>query len=355
VVGNGKNVIKLSWGRFYHNPGPDNAADYNPVRNLNFTFAWNDLNRDRLFTDNELGAFVSSSGSSSDFVDANLGHPVTDDMSVFFERELIPNLGARAGFVYKRSNNLFEDIEVARVASLYTDRRTFTDPGPDGLNGTADDGGSFTVFDIPAGVTIPASVSRLETPEENKATFKTVEFMVNKRMTNRWSLMVAAHYLWANDDLYGKPENPNEEIYNRYDFTNWALKVVGSYQAPFGIVITPLVRHQSGDPIRRRVDVALRTGTFEYTAEAFGKYRVDNPTIVDTRVEKRFTIAAGHRLGLFFDGFNLTNSNAAEAADSVTGRRNTTIDGQSVSYAQFMRPTAILNPRVFRIGVKYDF
>jgi hypothetical protein len=174
-------------------------------------------------------------------------------------------------------------------------------------------------------------------------------------MTNRWSLMVSAHYLWANDDLYGKPENPNEEIYNRYDSTNWALKFVGTYQAPFGIVVTPLIRHQSGDPIRRRINVSLRTGTFDYTAEAFGKYRVDNPTIVDTRIEKRFNIAAGHRLGLFLDAFNLTNSNAAEAVDSLTGRRTTPIDGVSVAYPQFMRPTAILNPRVYRFGVKYDF
>lgn len=355
VLGDGKNVIKLAWGRFYHNPGPDRAEDYNPLRNLNFTFAWNDLNRDRSFTDNELGAFVSSSGSSADFVDPNIGHPTTDDMSIFFERELMANLGARVGFVYKRSNNLFEDIEVARAAGLYTDRRTFADPGPDGLSGTADDGASFTVFDIPAATTIPASVSRLETPDENFARYKTIEFMVNKRMTNRWSLMVAAHHLWANDNLFGKPENPNEEIYNRYDFTNWAVKVVGTYQAPFGIIVTPLLRHQSGDPMRRRVDVALRSGTFDYTAEGFGKYRVDNPTIVDTRVEKRFGLPGGNRIGVFFDGFNLTNSNAAEAADSVTGRRTTTVGGQSVSYPQFMRPTAILNPRVYRFGFKYEF
>jgi Carboxypeptidase regulatory-like domain len=355
LLGDGKNVIKASWGRFYHNPGPDRAADYNPVRNINFTFAWNDLNRDRRFTDDELGAFVSSSGSSRDFVDPNVGQPWTDDMSLFVERELVPNLGARVGFVYKRSNHLYESIEQARVASLFTLARQEFDPGPDGLSGTADDGRPFTVYDIPAGVTLPANVNRLETPEENRSAYKTIEFMVNKRMTNRWSLMLAAHHLWADDTLWGKPEDPNEAIYNAYSFTNWAVKVVGTYQAPWSIVVTPLLRHQSGDPLRRRVDVALRSGTVQYTAEGFGKYRVDNPTILDTRLEKRFNLAAGHRIGLFFDAFNLTNSNAAESEDSVTGRRTTTVNGQRVEYAQFMRPTAILNPRVYRFGLKYDF
>jgi hypothetical protein len=275
-------------------------------------------------------------------------------MSVFFEREIVSNLGARVGFVYKRSNHLYEDIEVARVASMFTDRRTFLDPGPDGLNGTGDDGPAVTAFDIPAG-SIPASVERLETPEENYENFKTVEFMLNKRMTNRWSLMIAAHHMWGNDTLWGKPENPNEEIYNAYSFINWAFKVVGTYQAPWGVHVTPMIRHQSGDPQRRQHDLSLRSGTFEYTAEGFGKYRVDNPTIFDTRVEKRFQLAAGHRLGVFFDAFNITNSNAAEAADDITGRRTTTIDEQPFEYPQFMRPTAILNPRIYRFGLKYEF
>ena len=355
LFGNGKNVIKASWGRFYHNPGPDRVEDYNPVSALNFTFAWNDLNRDRLFTPNELGAFVSSQGNSADFVDENLGQPWTDDMSVFFEREVIANLGARLGFVLKRSNRLYEDIETARVGSLFTDQRAFADPGPDGLPGTSDDGPTFSLFDMPTGSTIPASVNRLETPEENKESYKTVEFMLNKRMTNRWSLMVAAHHLWANDTANGKIENPNEALYNEYSFTNWALKIVGTVQGPWNVVVTPLVRHQSGDPLRRLVRTTLRSGQFDYTAERHGTYRVDNPTIVDVRLEKRFTVRPGHRLGLFLDAFNLTNSNAAEAADDLTGRRTTVVGGVSVAYPQFLRPTSILNPRVYRFGVKYGF
>jgi hypothetical protein len=241
------------------------------------------------------------------------------------------------------------------VASLYTFARQISDPGADGLANTSDDGAPFTIFDIPAGVTLPPSLGRLETPEENSRRYKTLEFMVNKRMSNRWSLMVAAHHLWANDTVFGKPENPNEAIYSAYDFTNWAFKVSGTYRAPFDIVVTPLLRHQSGDPLRREVAVSLRSGTFDYIAEGYGKYRVDNPTIFDTRIEKRFSMPRGQRFGVFFDAFNITNSNAAEAADDNTGRRTTTVNGERVEYPQFLRPTAILNPRVYRFGLKYDF
>lgn len=179
--------------------------------------------------------------------------------------------------------------------------------------------------------------------------------MVNKRMSNRWSLMLAAHHLWANDTAAGKVENPNEALYTEYSFTNWAFKIVSTIEAPWGVMATPLLRHQSGDPLRRLMPTALRSGTFDYTAEGFGKYRVDNPTIFDVRLEKRFRMGNGHRFGVFLDGFNLTNSNAAEAADSITGRRTAIVKGVSVGYPQFMRPTAILNPRIYRFGVKYTF
>ena len=120
-----------------------------------------------MFTDNELGGFVTSSGSSSDFIDPDIGHPWTDDMTTSSsKRELMANLGARVGFVYKKSNHLSEDIETARVASLFHFARQELDPGPDGIRGNGDDGAPFTVFDIPTGVTLPASIeppSRLRT------------------------------------------------------------------------------------------------------------------------------------------------------------------------------------------------
>jgi hypothetical protein len=73
------------------------------------------------------------------------------------------------------------------------------------------------------------------------------------------------------------------------------------------------------------------------------------------RHARRKGIPARRRLGLFFDPFNITNSNAAQTLDNVTGRRTTTVDGASVEYQRFLRPTVILAPRVYRFGIKMDF
>jgi hypothetical protein len=60
-------------------------------------------------------------------------------------------------------------------------------------------------------------------------------------------------------------------------------------------------------------------------------------------------------LGLFFDGYNLTNSNASQSADSTVGRRNVTVDGVVYNYQRFLRPTGLLPARVFRFGINYNF
>jgi hypothetical protein len=98
--------------------------------------------------------------------------------------------------------------------------------------------------------------------------------------------------------------------------------------------------------------------TLNYEAENSGAYREDNITIFDARIEKRIRMAnlRGHELGLFFDVFNITNSNASQSADSTVGRRTVTLGtGERVEYARFLRPTGVLPPRIVRLGVKYLF
>ena len=46
----------------------------------------------------------------------------------------------------------------------------------------------------------------------------------------------------------------------------------------------------------------------------------------------------------------------SQSADNTVGRRTTTMpDGEVVNYARFMRPTGVLSPRIYRIGLRYTF
>lgn len=354
LFGDGKTTLKANWGRFYFNPG-NASGGINPVRGLSATFNWIDRNGDRLFSLDEFGTFVTASSPQGERHAPNLKDPYTDSMSVWFERELLPNIGFRAGYTFRTDGNSLQNVELARVYSLYTVQRTFADVGPDGLAGTADDGPSFIWYDIPNVPTPPASQSELRNRPEILATDRAVDFTVTKRMSNRWSLVTSYYFNWDRDRGY--PQNPNAERFNDSTVTNWNFKVSGTYLAPWGFVVTPSLRHQSGANHGRFVTTSGQSGqvvTGSYAAEAPNSYRHDNIWIYDARFERRFRFGS-RTISTFVDGYNLLNSNAAESRSTTTGMTTVTIDGVRTQINGFRRPTIVLSPRIFRFGIRFTY
>jgi hypothetical protein len=351
LFGDGRTTVKANYGRFYHNTGLA-GGDANPAQSISYTFNWNDVNGDRRFQMNEFGTFVSNTGGTSETISPDKKHSYSDNYSLWFERELMNNLGVRAGYTYRSDGNNAVAVQLTRLGSLYTDLRTFSDPGPDGTNGTADDGPPIQVYDIPQALLVPGMTEE-RTVDGVIVVDRAFDVTLTKRMSNRWSLQTNFLYNWDRDR--GFVQNPNQERFNDNTVTLWSWKLNGTWQAPLGIVVTPAVRHQSGDPLSRTVQITLRTGTLNYLAERTGDYREENVWIYDTRVEKRLTFDRNRTLGLFFDAFNISNSNAAQTQDNIVGRRTTTVNGQTVNYQRFLRPTSILAPRIFRFGVKVGF
>ena len=274
-----------------------------------------------------------------------------DDASLWFERQIVTDVGARVGFVYKAENNLWQLIDIGRPYDLWSVPFTVADPGPDGRAGTGDDG-TFTAYNMS---TVTVSKYQRQAPADRDQNYKSLELTLNKRMSHKWSLVGSFLYTSRNTKYVGHPQSPNEALNNNAHGTIWTLKLVGSYRAPYGITISPVLRHQSGDAIPRRVSVSTNGGTINMLAQPVGSYREDNIWIVDTRVEKQFTFGANRRVGVFFDLFNINNTNAAQDWDSITGLRTVTVDNAPASVARFRYPTTVLAPRVARFGVKFTF
>jgi hypothetical protein len=89
--------------------------------------------------------------------------------------------------------------------------------------------------------------------------------------------------------------------------------------------------------------------------DPYGSYNYQNIYLFDIRVEKQFTIHDRFHLGVFFDTFNIFNSNADQTQSTTTGVKTVTIDGTKYSTPLSLSPTAVLSPRVFRLGVKFAF
>jgi hypothetical protein len=174
-------------------------------------------------------------------------------------------------------------------------------------------------------------------------------------MSNRWSLNASYAYRWNRDNSTGyfgnttrgaqDVANPNDMINTdngRYDFGLWSAKINGTYDAPWGLRLTPALRLQSGQPYARTFLATLNYGTQRILTEPFGTRQQDNIILVDTRVEKVFKVAKSRTVSAFIDGYNLTNTNAAQNINWSSG-------------STFTTPTTILPPRLFRFGAKFDW
>jgi hypothetical protein len=253
------------------------------------------------------------------------------------------------GFVYKTEDNLFEPYQVNRPPSAYTVEFPFTDVGADGVRGTADDR-TITLHGMPSALQGQFPINQVITNSGQYGRYKTVEASLTKRYANRWSASVGGSYIIRNNfpasTTPAFPQTPDQP--GAYKRTSWDFKVTGSYDAPFGVRLSPVLRHQSGVNFAREISIPASAATpfglimpaTTYYADSPMDHREDNIWVFDVRAEKTLNLTGRMRLRGFFDLFNIANSHANETVTHTTG-------------SSYLRPTAILAPRTGRVGVRF--
>ena len=355
LSGDGRTVVKANYGFYWHNPGVGVASNANPNTTAKAgTYTWNDANGDRRWQPGEQGADpLSLVLRGAVRLDPNIKSPYSHEASVFFERQIGELTGVRAGFVYKTEDDLLSTehpivatYQPGRPLSAYSVPFPFVDIGPDGVTGTADDR-TVTLFGMPTaqGANFPTDAVVMNLTDAY-ARFKTVETSVTRRYGNRWSGQIGFGYTWTTDFPEGYPQNPNQA--GVYDRTGWGLKATGSYDAAWGIRLTPVLRHQSGVNFARQISVpgsaatpfGLTLPATTYYAEDASARREDNIWVFDVRAEKTISFTDRIRARAFVDFFNITNSHASETITRTTG-------------STFLRPANILAPFTTRLGLRF--
>ena len=363
LTGDGKTVLKGNWGRFYFNPGVNLADAVNVNTSDQYAdWNWTDSNGDRVYQEGEETTLIQRvGGTAGGRISDDIKNPYTDEASVFVERAIMTDLGVRVGYVWKKDSDGWQRDNANRPLSAFNVPVVIRDPGPDGTLGTSDDGADIPGFNLnPTNLALPSD-NLVSTIDGYEGTYKTFEISTNKRYGNRWSLNASYSFTWTEE--YGNiyfnqrfgtavpggsfshfgsfPQNPNERTLN--EFTNWAAKVSGTVDAGWGLRVTPVLKVQSGAPYGRTI-----TGAFNYNAsqillaEPIGTRRQENVSVLDFRVEKQLRFGAKARAGLFFDLFNVANS-------------NTNININWRSGAAFGKATTVIPPRIAKFGVKFDW
>ena len=370
VTGQGRTVAKAFFGRFYSNPSTVFVDDANPVSTVQLRYTFNDLDGDRVLTSGPCGEIWCSpelgplqrtiGGGGSRQVDPDLLFEFGQEASVSIEHELRLNLSVRANYVYKSVGNGWEEVDLERF-DQYTIPFLYQDAGDDNIAGTPDDQ-EILLHDRPAGIgserlwTNPVKYDGLEPYEGKVSTF---EVALNKRFSGRW-MFLTSYLVTKSDDfrnttqestnriqaartaiLYNWERNL-QEYYGRQDSTFWNFKVVGRYVFPIEVGLSTSFKLQSGYNYARSISARLpNAGTERIHASPIADNRAPNVGIWDIRVDYTFFLGTRGRFTIMGDVYNLLNANPV-------------VNFRAFSGSRYREVISLLDPRVFRVGVRFE-
>jgi hypothetical protein len=386
----GKNVAKASYSRYYEvmytgefadviNPNTINAVSASTGAGGLATFPWfGDLNGNGRVDDNEYNHSASVRFSpSANSIDPKLKDPKNDEIMFAYQRELANNWSLNVDWIERWFNDLTFNEEVGIPATAYTPQ-TFTDAGADNLAGTADDR-PITLYSV-----LPQYRGQNISFHTNFAgtqRYRAVELSVNKRMSSRWQMMTS--YVWSRLDgdllattgtLAGDPNNPNQVIPTQATGRGandqpHAFKLLGSYQAPYGITFGANYQALSGLPIDRTFRApgcsatvttgCLNQGATTVRADVRGTSRADFLNLLSVRADKGFRLGGQRRIGIVAEVHNVLNSSAGQSSyGSLTQSyaSQAAFDAARVAGSSYFgRVQEIVAPRVLKLGIKFDF
>ncbi len=355
LTGDGKTVVKGSYGRFNHQLGDNFSNAYNQNTLLTTTYRWHDRNGNADYDAGEVNLdisdpdnddFVNISGATNNILNPDLRLPYSIQAIASVERELLPNFGAKVSYIYFRDHDLYETYNVLRPYDAYTVQIPRQDPGADGTLGTGDDGSTVIVYDYPTAMRGSTFVGNKRLNRENQFDDSTqvLEVALTRRTVGRWGLMASGNVLFNHNWAAGIPQSPNDEYFNLNTTRDWQAKVTGNYDFPLGIatsasaVILNPVTLQRTNLFRNIPSASTVTLRMEERNRNLSKPR----TSFNARVAKFFSLQRFGRVGLTLEVFNVLNTSTAGSFSVASGQ----------TYGEIQ---SIDNPRILRFGALFEF
>lgn len=353
LTGDGKTVLKSSFGRYYL----AGISQYFNKANPNGQTYW----RYYLNSDWSLGRLYRLNTTASTQIDPDYKAPYLDEFIVGIQRELIPDLSLSINYIRKWDRNQIENIilEALDVEAIKNGEYNWMNYT---LVSAVDPFDGNTVSFYEQDVTLVTETAYITNPKPAKRNYNGLELILNKRFTNNWQMMASYTYakstgLIAGDysetsgarAYFNEPNSHINALGRLPGERRHQIKLLGTYQAPLGILISTYYRGFSGARYTRRIrsndlGLSLEQGTVTIYAEERGSRGLPWLHIWDMRIEKRFNFKDRFDLGIIFDAFNMLNLNTTTSVESI-----------SSSSAEFESVAGIMNPRVVRLGIRFSW
>ena len=345
MFGNGRTVVRGHYGRYFDGAKANYYNLVNPSDPLYGVYI------DSVTLEPLHEPYLLNPGTSIATVDDDLKQPRLDQFIIGFEHELFPNFSVGAHGIFRDNKDFIEDILInGEFAPI-----SVPDPGPDGVEGTADDTGrTLTFYDQ---ISDPAEDRFLVTnPDDAFRRYRGLELTANRRFKDRWMLQAS----WVISKITGNINNTSSTGNSvEYDDPNQdprlqpfregrlgrdnthIAKVLGAYQGPWGVMVSGAFFYTSGGTYTRLVRERLSQGSVDLFAEPRGSNRLDGQPKFDLKFQKEFPIADG-RLGITVESFNLFNNGAVDDRFARAG-------------SAYNQPQGLVAPRTWRFGGVFRF
>jgi len=373
LFGDGKTILRANFSMYADQLGSWVLTYTNPLVWREIDYDWTDLNGDGYPQRSELGDILWWTGlnpfGGGDPLDngtrfsSDLEAPITTEFLVGGEREILPNLSLSGTYVYRRySNAWWQDNDDGRDdnAGTLPDDAWLSNPWV--FAGTINQGGYSVDYYEPS--VDPSGTSTVQQRPDYYRVYQGIEITAVKRLSDKW--MASASFSWGDTKqhydsaaAYMDPsgiENLNGHSYAPQTggsgksaiFINsrWALKTSALYQFPYDINVSGYFSLREGFafPIRVRSGYRAHNAGRAYAyVEPLGSNHLPSLAMADLRVEKVFRLQDYGRLSLILDVFNVLNTN------TTLGKN------RNAWQSTFNQVTEIVNPRIFRFGVRYQF
>lgn len=353
-------VAKASFGQYNDLYRDADVGNFNGNSQSDVIFRWTDPNNDHKYNPGEVNLalngpdFISITAASNRKVNPDLRQPLTTEATASFERELMSNLGARVGYVYRQriDTYTFAGVNVLRPRSAYNIPLTRRDPGPDGILGSPDDGGNVTLYDYSAAYRGAAFVRNVQVNADTVEKYHTLEAAINRRLVGKWmasaSGFIVKNHRWLEKDF----ATPNDDPFPLDQTWGWGMNLSGMYRLPADIRLAVFLQAKNGVRGQRTTrftavdpDGGLRLtqlASVTLRMEEYGAQSTPAITSANLRISKDLAMGRGRRIAFDVDLFNALNSGVPTNIVWLSGP----------SYGAI---NEVLSARIVRFGMRVSF
>lgn len=315
-------------------------------------------------------------------VDDSVGSYYINEVLVTLEREILPDFGAALDFTYRKFTNSnwnlrWDGSDKSTIESKDTYVQAGTVPshvGPISMKEAAGKpyylwkAGYFNYY-----------FRYLTQRPDFYQDYMGLELRLTKRMSNKWMMNASAtlqtekvHFgdrgyldpqnIWAHDNrIYAPSMGGGSGKISMRVFSHWLVKLSGLYQLPLDFNISFAFNARQGHVLHENVTFVdysapnPRDQAVDVDLDYFGKLRLPVFWNLNLRAEKLIRVADTGKIYIMADLFNAFNQ-------SHENRRYDPYHGTYYAHDQRLatNPTdnlinEVLNPRIIRLGVRFQF